>query len=80
MERLEVPVSGETERRVEAVERGDEVVLTRGGKVVAKLRPTESDEVFPDLDALLTLRESLKELRVNDAAQLVRGLRDAADR
>lgn len=81
MERFEVPITGETERLVEAVERGDEVVLTRDGKAVVKLQSTELDRApSPDVEALLKLRESLKELRVPDAGQLVRDLRDAADR
>lgn len=80
MERFEVPISGETERWVEAVERGHEVILTRNGMPVVKLEATTRNEPpSPDLQALLDLRESLKDLRVQDGARLIRDLRDAAD-
>lgn len=79
MERLEIPVSGEAERWVEAAERGDEVVLTRDGKTVATLRATTAALTdSPGVRALLMARQALAPLRAADAGQIVREQRDAS--
>ncbi len=39
MDRIEIPMEGDVARWVEAVERGDEVVFTRDGEVVAAMTP-----------------------------------------
>ena len=79
MERHEIPVSGEAERWVEAVERGDEVVLTRNGKAVATVQPTSKAAGSLNVPELSKLRASLAKLRVRNGAALIRELRDASD-
>lgn len=79
MERREFPVSGEAERWVEAVERGDEVVLTRGGKAVATVQATKPAWAkLPGVLALLEVREALASLRGQDASRIIREQRDAS--
>ena len=79
MERHEFPVRGEAEEWVAAVERGDEVVLTRDGKVVATVQPTGSDlPQAPGIVALLRAREALAPLRSRDAWRIIREQRDAS--
>ena len=79
MERCEFPIRGEAEEWVAAVERGDEVVLTRNGKPIASVTATPVSGGSLDRTALETLRRSMRELRVADGAAMIRELRDASD-
>jgi len=81
MERLEIPVDGDSERRLNALEGGDEVVFVRDGKPVAKAT-LKSDRPGPlDRTAVAALQAAMAPLRVArvSGAQLIRDLRDAAD-
>lgn len=86
MERYEVPQdrAANLADLVERVERGDEVVIVREGKVVAEITraqtaPPKSAKPRPlDLDALERLRKRIKLTPANGAA-IVRELRDGPD-
>ncbi|MDF0488645.1 hypothetical protein PX554_10930 [Sphingomonas sp. H39-1-10] len=80
MERLEIPVNGESEPWLDALERGDEVVFVRDGKPAAELTALRARKRGPiDLEVLAAARAAMAPIRVHDAAALIRGLRDAAD-
>jgi len=72
MERLKIPVDGDSERWLAALERGDEPVAQPG-------TPTGGKKGSLDLEALAKVREALLPIRTNNAAQLIRELRDASD-
>ena len=62
---------------VAAAERGDDVVVTRAGSVVAEVRAAAPAKQPPhDLEALRRLRILAKPLQVTDSAALTRQMRD----
>ena len=78
MERLEIPVDGDSERWLDALDRGDEVVFVRDGKPVAELaRPDRKGPIDPE--ALAKLHAIMAPIRGGSGAQLIRELRDASD-
>lgn len=82
MERFDISGDPRLEALVEAVERGEEVAVTRDGRVVAEIVPVPPiDRVRPgkiDLEALRALRAK-HNIRVDDAAALIREMRDMDD-
>ena len=75
MDRLEIPEDGTNSAWVEAVERGDEVVITRDGKPVVELKPPVVKRPLIDLEKLADMHSRLGPLRGGGAA-LIRQLRD----
>ncbi|MBX9882804.1 MAG: hypothetical protein K2X73_12615 [Sphingomonas sp.] len=74
MERHEIPVDDRTQAWLDAIERGDEVVLTRDGRVVAEIKATVRESIAA---AILAARAKIPDaLKVEDAAALVRAMRD----
>lgn len=74
MERHEIPVDDRTQAWLDAIERGDEVVLTRDGRVVAEIKAAVGE---PIVAAILAARAKIPDaLKVKDAAALVRAMRD----
>jgi antitoxin (DNA-binding transcriptional repressor) of toxin-antitoxin stability system len=77
MDRIEIPMEGDVARWVEAAQRGDEVVFTHEGEVLASVTPRARFK--HDRDALAAMRDAAKPLLVNDATLLVREMRDMDD-
>lgn len=75
MDRLEIPEDGTNSAWVEAVERGDEVVITREGVPVVELKPPVAKRPVIDLEKLADFHSRLGKLRGGGAA-LIRQLRD----
>lgn len=74
MERHEIPVDDRTQAWLDAIEHGDEVVLTRDGRVVAEIKAAVGE---PIVAAILAARAKIPDaLKVKDAAALVRAMRD----
>jgi len=74
MERHEIPVDDRTQAWLDAIERGDEVVLTRDGQVVAEVKAAMHG---PIAAAILAARAKVPDaLKVDDAAALIRAMRD----
>jgi antitoxin (DNA-binding transcriptional repressor) of toxin-antitoxin stability system len=74
MERHEIPVDDRTQAWLDAIERGDEVVLTRDGRVVAEIKVAVGE---PIVAAILAARAKIPDaLKIKDAAALVRAMRD----
>lgn len=71
MERLEIPIEALRDAWVDAIERGDEVVLVRDGRVVAEVKPRAK---AVDIEAIRA--RVPKSLQVEDAAALIRAMRD----
>lgn len=71
MERLEIPVDDRTQAWLDAIKRGEVVVLARDGRVVAevKIPPRKTD--------IAAIRDRVpNSLQVQDAAALIRAMRD----
>ena len=82
MERIEIPEDDRISAWVEAVERGDEVVVTRDGTVVAEIKtPADRPKPRPVFDPvkLAALHATLGPLAGGDVTRLVREMRDADD-
>lgn len=73
MERHEIPVDALRDVWVEAIERGEEVVVVRDGRVVAEIKAPRAKAV--DMDAIRAIRAKLPKLPGN-AADFVRDIRD----
>ncbi len=65
---------------LDEVERGEEVVITRGGKTVARLVPATSPEPARAAEALRLLRADLAAQGVRVSAAELKDLRDSARR
>lgn len=73
-------MEGDSERWLDALERGDEVVFVRDGEPAAELTTLRKPKRGPiDLEVLAAARAAMAPIRVHDAAALIRDLRDAAD-
>lgn len=85
MERLDVDADERLSAMVHAVERGEEVFLTRNGTVVAEVvQSASTPDITPlepfDIDKLEALRAQMPPgFRVDDAAALIREMRDGRD-
>lgn len=79
MERLEIPAEGRLSELVDAVERGDEVVLVRDGKVVAAIERATRRKGGIDLEKLKAIHDKLGPLAGTDGAGLVREMREMDD-
>jgi antitoxin (DNA-binding transcriptional repressor) of toxin-antitoxin stability system len=82
MERIDISDDRRVADLVEAVERGDEVVIVRDGVVVATVAapdpaPSPEPKRF-DMAALEALRAKYP-IRIGDAAALIREIRDEGD-
>uniref|UniRef100_UPI0035C9C6EC hypothetical protein n=1 Tax=uncultured Sphingomonas sp. TaxID=158754 RepID=UPI0035C9C6EC len=82
MERIDISDDRRVADLVEAVERGDEVVIVRDGVVVASVvvpepAPAAEPKRF-DLAALEALRAKYP-IRIGDAAALIREIRDESE-
>ncbi len=81
MERIDLSDDRSLADAIEAAERGDQVMITRAGKVVAEVKtaPLSPRTDQSRHDALQRLRAIASPLRVADATLLVREMRDADD-
>ncbi len=84
MERIDISDDRRVADLVEAVERGDEVVIVRDGVVVAAVVVPTPPAIAPeprrfDMAGLEALRAKYP-LRIGDAAALIREIRDEDER
>ncbi|WP_010186803.1 hypothetical protein [Sphingomonas sp. PAMC 26605] len=89
MERIDISDGRRVADLVEAVERGDEVVIMRDGAIVAEVR-VPAAKVLPgdgqtsesgmiDLDAIRGFHTRFPGLRIESATTLIREMRDEDD-
>lgn len=89
MERIDISDDRRVADLVEAVERGDEVVIVRDGTIVAEVRipmpgevqvePPPGETGMIDLDSIRGLHARFPSLRIDSAAKLIREMRDEDD-
>ncbi len=89
MERIDISDGRRVADLVEAVERGDEVVIVRDGAIVAEVRAPSGDAAAADppstetgtidLDAIRGFHARFPGLRIDSAATLIRQMRDEDD-
>ncbi|TPG54179.1 hypothetical protein [Sphingomonas glacialis] len=89
MERIDISDGRRVADLVEAVERGDEVVIVRDGAIVAEVRsrqphpapatPLTGETETIDLAAIRDLHARFPSLRIDSAATLIREMRDEDD-
>ena len=80
MDRYEVPIDDHLAPLVEAAERGEEVVIVRDGREIARLAAVAQGPAgkLIDIGALERMQESIRALDMppGDAAKLIREMRD----